>query len=324
VTVTDPREHCGALSPQTLLTAPRTECVLRPGHSGSHADEVGCRWWPIADEQPAAPAGPAPATDRAALSAKLWQIAEHHIVAEWICCEPLNPKHDLCAKGYAALGMVKTLLVDGDPEKAWNPQAPLLDLVLSLLPAPTDQTAVARVRALHQPMERGPFTICAHCSGWDGKWRCLGVVTDYPCPTVRALDGEPAREAQQDPTQDDTLPAGPWEISYHQMSPARLNPGVCICGLGPAAVVHNEPPHACSSRLTAPHQVPVAGLCTLCHHHETAACHTPTAVARPGQPETDEETRHEPVGVVAAAEAGEPPACSCGAIVWCDLRKPST
>lgn len=41
--------------------------------------------------------------------------------------------------------------------------------------------------ALHQPMQRGPFTICAHCSGWDGKWRCQGVVTDYPCPTVTAL-----------------------------------------------------------------------------------------------------------------------------------------
>jgi hypothetical protein len=114
--MTEPREHCGHLSPETGLSAVRTECVLRPGHSGSHADEVGCRWWPITDT-PAAPAGPAPATDRA---------------------------------------------------------------------------GVAAVRALHQPMERGPFTICAHCSGWDGKWRCLGVVTDYPCPTLRALDGEQA------------------------------------------------------------------------------------------------------------------------------------
>lgn len=40
-----PRKHCGHLSPETGLTTPRTECVLRPGHSGSHADEVGCRWW---------------------------------------------------------------------------------------------------------------------------------------------------------------------------------------------------------------------------------------------------------------------------------------
>lgn len=40
-----PAEHCGHLSPQTLLTTPRTECVLRPGHQGSHADDRGCRWW---------------------------------------------------------------------------------------------------------------------------------------------------------------------------------------------------------------------------------------------------------------------------------------
>lgn len=44
-TTTTPREHCGHLSPETALTSPRTECVLRPGHAGSHADDVGCRWW---------------------------------------------------------------------------------------------------------------------------------------------------------------------------------------------------------------------------------------------------------------------------------------
>lgn len=49
-----PREHCGVLSPETGLTTPRTECVLRPGHTGSHADDVGCRWWPITEEQPRA------------------------------------------------------------------------------------------------------------------------------------------------------------------------------------------------------------------------------------------------------------------------------
>lgn len=48
--------------------------------------------------------------------------------------------------------------------------------------------AIERVRALHQPMRRGPFTICMRCSGWDGEWRCLGVVTDYPCDTIAALD----------------------------------------------------------------------------------------------------------------------------------------
>lgn len=116
-----------------------------------------------------------PAAGRAALSARLWKIAEHHIVAEWICCEPVQPGHDLCAQGYAALGMVKTLLVDGDPGRAWNPSAPLLDAVLGL-PAPADraaeehsalkrahvalaeqagrnQAALARVRRLHDALD---------------------------------------------------------------------------------------------------------------------------------------------------------------------------
>lgn len=54
------------------------------------------------------------------------------------------------------------------------------------------EQAEARIQAvldLHQPMPRGPFTICAHCSGWTGR-RCLGVVTEYPCPTVTALTEE--------------------------------------------------------------------------------------------------------------------------------------
>jgi hypothetical protein len=89
------------------------------------------------------------AESRAAVSATLWAAAEHHIVAEWICCEPLAPGHKLCAKGYAALGMVKTLLVDSDPEKAWNPNAPLLDAVLSMLPdAARLQVELASMRHL--------------------------------------------------------------------------------------------------------------------------------------------------------------------------------
>lgn len=64
-------------------------------------------------------------SERSVLSAKLWKIAEQYIVAEWICCDPVEPKHHLCAKGHAALAMVKTLLVDSDPV------APLLDAVLA-------------------------------------------------------------------------------------------------------------------------------------------------------------------------------------------------
>ncbi|MFD3333557.1 hypothetical protein ACFWV1_13055 [Streptomyces sp. NPDC058700] len=38
-----PAEHCGH-QPDHVIGQP-TECVLRPGHSGSHANETGMRWW---------------------------------------------------------------------------------------------------------------------------------------------------------------------------------------------------------------------------------------------------------------------------------------
>lgn len=42
---TKPREHCGDLKPQFSETNERTECMLRPGHTGSHADHNDTRWW---------------------------------------------------------------------------------------------------------------------------------------------------------------------------------------------------------------------------------------------------------------------------------------
>lgn len=85
-----------------------------------------------------------PQDARAELSAKLWQIAEQHIIAEWICCEPCEPKHELCAKGYAALAMARTLLVD-DPGAARS--APLLDAVIGMLPAALPSVVVSADRA---------------------------------------------------------------------------------------------------------------------------------------------------------------------------------
>lgn len=89
-----------------------------------------------------------------------------------------SPDHEI-TRGAAARKIAAAL--DG-----WSPPA-----AVSVPPPAPRADALTAVRALHQPMQRGPFTICAHCSDWDGEWRCLGVVTDYPCPTLRALDGEP-------------------------------------------------------------------------------------------------------------------------------------
>ncbi|MFE6853455.1 hypothetical protein ACFVDH_22025 [Streptomyces sp. NPDC057674] len=48
-------EHCGH-QPDPVIGQP-TECVLRPGHSGSHADHTGMRWWmrKLPDPGPANP-----------------------------------------------------------------------------------------------------------------------------------------------------------------------------------------------------------------------------------------------------------------------------
>ncbi|MEV6477649.1 hypothetical protein [Streptomyces sp. NPDC051657] len=51
-------QHCGERKPpwsKVPELVELTECVLRPGHPGSHADETGTRWWWIdADAPPSA------------------------------------------------------------------------------------------------------------------------------------------------------------------------------------------------------------------------------------------------------------------------------
>lgn len=68
-------------------------------------------------------------------------------------------------------------------------------------------------------------------------------------------------------------PADLWSVEYHRMGAARLDPAVCTCGLGPDAIVHNEPPHPFNGRVK-PGMTPVHGICTDCHHPTKAACHT--------------------------------------------------
>jgi hypothetical protein len=55
---TQPREHCGHLRPRFFPSSKTTECVLHPGHPGSHADDRGCRWQPITEEQPCTKTSP--------------------------------------------------------------------------------------------------------------------------------------------------------------------------------------------------------------------------------------------------------------------------
>jgi hypothetical protein len=145
-----------------------------------------------------APVSPAPA-DQTAISARLWAVAEHNIIAEWICCEPINPEHDLCVQGDATRQMVKALLVD-DPEAA-RP-APLLDAVLAVLPEPTNQAAILReaadtVDAMNEGCgRRQPCTSCNTREDVADALRRLadaasgpgGVAGDTPQPETQADD----------------------------------------------------------------------------------------------------------------------------------------
>jgi hypothetical protein len=124
----------------------------------------------------------------------------------------------------------------------------------------------------HSTPTHQTFGWCSHCPGRTlaqelAAWqtRELRRLADAASGPGRA-DGE----TQQDETQ---APVDPWSIDYHRFGPARLNAAVCTCGLGPNVIIHNEPPHSFNSRLKAPHHAAVAGICTDCHHHETASCH---------------------------------------------------
>ncbi|MFE7535239.1 hypothetical protein ACFU67_13315 [Streptomyces rhizosphaericola] len=48
---TSPAEHCGHQIPALTKHTERTECVLRPGHHGSHATQHGARWWWISNAE---------------------------------------------------------------------------------------------------------------------------------------------------------------------------------------------------------------------------------------------------------------------------------
>lgn len=51
-----------------------------------------------------------------------------------------------------------------------------------------NNTAIQRVRDLHKPVQ-GPYdnVVCEECSHMDIN---VDFHTEYPCPTIKALDGE--------------------------------------------------------------------------------------------------------------------------------------
>jgi hypothetical protein len=56
--------------------------------------------------------------------------ADYPIVAEWICCDPVKPDHDLCVQGDAARKMLRAVLAD-DPEVLFLPSG-VVDAVMAV------------------------------------------------------------------------------------------------------------------------------------------------------------------------------------------------
>lgn len=85
---------------------------------------------------------------RTALADALRTSLEQAIVAEWICCDPPRPDHDLCMRGCTTLGMVKRVLA-GEPE---GPQgrALIVDALMVVVEAHLDR----RDEVVEQMMDR--------------------------------------------------------------------------------------------------------------------------------------------------------------------------
>lgn len=141
-----PAEHCGHLSPQTLLTTPPVECVLRPGHSGSHASETNMRWYPT----PAPVPPPAGVRDQIAAA-----------IRDATCTGDCGKTEDECARERIqpfAWHHGKLAVVEGTPEQ-------FADAVLrvpAIAEALTAVAVLARVREWSDgpcPTRPAPFEI---------------------------------------------------------------------------------------------------------------------------------------------------------------------
>lgn len=102
-------------------------------------------------------------------------IEQLRILANRAARQPLN--HAEVARLHAGIDALAAESAAARPSRAGGARRRLKNLK-------------ARLMRLHAPMWRGGIEICRECSGWDG-FRCRGLVTPYPCPTVDAIDTRP-------------------------------------------------------------------------------------------------------------------------------------
>ena len=58
----------------------------------------------------------------------LREVLEYEAIAEWICCDPVNPKHELCVQGDTTRRMMLGLLIDN--EAVFPPKSRALDALM--------------------------------------------------------------------------------------------------------------------------------------------------------------------------------------------------
>jgi len=204
--IRQPAEHCGNQLPPLVGDGPVTECVLGPGHQGSHANHEGARW---IETTPAA-------DDRAALLERVLDDADHHDRAATQAHDEGIPELMYTQSGIAGgLRIAAADIARGRPDlvarlKQRIDQRGPVTPATGYCPhcgrgdvAPTaDEYEQARrravriqtlldeqrdrIRKIHQRSESG--NVCVHCSERDYP----DYTVAWPCPTITAL--EPLKE----------------------------------------------------------------------------------------------------------------------------------
>ncbi len=86
-------------------------------------------------EEHSRPADASPGLDpeafRALVSAEVLHVAIERTTREWICCNPVNPDHELCVKGEATVNMLTALLTDDDA--VFPSRSDVLDVIMGLV-----------------------------------------------------------------------------------------------------------------------------------------------------------------------------------------------
>lgn len=147
---------------------------------------------------------------RAHVSRRLVALAAERCVAEWICCDPIDPTHLLCVQGNAARTMITGLLTDDDT--VFPPTSELLDEVMRLVLGHADPKwrnnvlSTAEVRELYgKAVTRGLQAVV----DWDGmddlKPLKAEVIHKIMAEVVTTRDRELARNRQRLLLADDRL-----------------------------------------------------------------------------------------------------------------------